>query len=139
MEIARNDRVAQQLREIAAEFIARNTNGMSLITVTSAKAVPSLRAATFFVTVMPQSQTDAALAFLKRSRSDFRGYMKQRLSIKQIPFIDFAIDEGELRRQGVDEALNRSGQSTVQTIPTGIEVATIKTSRNVKNKDEDNV
>lgn len=101
----RTDQVADQLMHIAADFFARESNRQSLITVTRASVTPNLRSATIYFTVLPFDKAEQALSFAKRMRTDFRTYMKHHTSFKQIPFIDFEIDDGEKRRQRIDEIL----------------------------------
>ena len=49
----RNEKVANYIKERTAEFLQRENNGTSLITVTSATCSPDLKRATVFITVLP--------------------------------------------------------------------------------------
>ena len=106
--IARNEKVANLIKELAAEFLGRENNRTSLITVTSATASPDLKRATIFITVFPTSKEKDALEFAKRKRPELREFLKKNMTIKVIPFIEFAIDLGEKNRQKIDE-LFRNG------------------------------
>ena len=101
----RNEKAAGIIKEIAAEFLSREDNRTSLITVSSASASPDLRKATIFLTVMPEDKETEALEFAKRKRSEVRDILKKKLNIKNTPFIDFEIDRGEKNRQKIDELL----------------------------------
>ncbi len=101
----RTDRVANYIKELAAEFLGRENNRTSLITVTSATCSPDLKRATIFITVLPSSKEKPALDFVKRKRRELREFLKKNLPIKGIPFIDIAIDLGEKNRQKIDELL----------------------------------
>jgi ribosome-binding factor A len=101
----RNEKVANQIKELAAQFLGRENNRTSLITVTSATCSPDLKRATIFITVLPSNSEDNALGFVKRNRGELREYLKKNLPIKTIPFIDVEIDKGEKNRQKIDELL----------------------------------
>jgi|SRR3989344_3863715 len=101
----RNEKVANYIKELTAEFLARENNRTSLITVTGANASPDLKRATVFITVLPESKEAEALQFVKRKRTQLREVLKKTLKIKIIPFVDFAIDAGEKNRQKIDELL----------------------------------
>ena len=95
----RNEKVASYLKELTAEFLGRENNRTSLITVTSATCSPDLKKATVFITVLPDSKEHDALEFAKRKRPELREFFKKHLTTKNIPFVDIAIDLGEKHRQ----------------------------------------
>lgn len=101
----RNEKVSNLIKELAAQFLNRENNRTSLITVTSCKTSPDLKRATIFFTVLPDDKAHDAIDFTKRKRSEFREFLKKNLNIKTIPFIDFEIDYGEKNRQKIDELL----------------------------------
>lgn len=99
----RHDRVGALLCELAATFIQHEANTDPLITVTRADISPDYRRATIYFTTLPDNREADALAFLKRSGSNLRTFIKQKkANLKQIPFFDFAIDYGERHRQHID-------------------------------------
>ncbi len=81
----------------------RESSGGSLITVTDANISKDLKKATIFITVLPESSEESALNFAKRKRSDLRNFIKTKLQMKILPFLDFEIDKGEKNRQRIDE------------------------------------
>lgn len=101
----RNEKVTNNIKELAAQFLGRETNRTSLITVTSANASPDLKRATIFITVLPDSKESDALFFVKRKLKELREYLKENMPIKIIPFLDVEIDKGEKHRQKIDELL----------------------------------
>lgn len=101
----RQEKVANQIKELSASFLGRENNRTSLITVTSATVSPDLKRATIFITVLPNSKESTALEFVKRKRGELREFLKKNIQIKIIPFIDVAIDQGEKNRQKIDELL----------------------------------
>jgi ribosome-binding factor A len=101
----RNEKVANQIKELSAQFLGRENNRTSLITVTSTSCSPDLKRATVFITVLPTEKEKTALEFVKRKRAEIREFLKKNLPIKIIPFIDVEIDKGEKNRQKIDELL----------------------------------
>jgi ribosome-binding factor A len=108
MSSLRQDKVAEQLRQYAAQFLEIESNRLSLITVTSCSVSSDLKRATIYITVMPEDKEESALQFAKRKRSDLREYVKKHIRIKHIPFFEIEIDKGEKSRQKIDELLNNS-------------------------------
>lgn len=101
----RNIKIANRIKELAAEFLARENNRTSLINVISATCSPDLKRATVYITVLPTDKEKTALEFAKRKRPELRQFLKKNLPVKIIPFIDVAIDLGEKNRQKIDELL----------------------------------
>ena len=101
----RNEKVANNIKELAAQFLGRENNRTSLITVTYCSTSPDFKKATIFITVLPESKEEAALNFIKRNLGDLREFLKKNMPIKIIPFLDVAIDKGEKNRQKIDELL----------------------------------
>lgn len=99
----RHVQVAESLAHLAGEFFARESNRQALITITRSEMTPDYKNITIFFSVLPESMEKNALAFAKRSRSDFRDYVKKHSAFQQIPTIDFEIDIGEKNRLRIDE------------------------------------
>lgn len=105
MPTSRQEKVANYLKELTAEFLNKENNRTSLITVTSATCSPDLKRATISITVLPTSKETSALQFVKRKRKELREYFKKNMTTKNIPFVDVEIDLGEKNRQKIDELL----------------------------------
>jgi len=103
----RNEKVANLIKELSAQFLGRENNKTSLITITSCTVSPDLKSATIFMTVLPDSKENSALGFAKRKRRDLRKFLKENIQIKTIPFIDIQIDKGEKNRLRIEELLNK--------------------------------
>lgn len=100
------DKRAQEIiSRKASEFIQAESNGQSLVTVTSISISKDFKNATIFVTVFPTHKNEAAMDFLARQKSAFRHFIKSTTRLNKIPFFDFQIDLGEKSRQRVDELL----------------------------------
>ncbi len=93
----------ENIKRIAAQFLQRESNHLSLITVTDVMVSKDNKQMTIFFTVLPETKEKAALDFVKRKRSEFRKYVKENSRMQRIPFFDFAIDTGEKNRQKIDE------------------------------------
>ncbi len=106
--IERNEKVANKIKELSAEFLARENNRTSLITVTKADCSPDMKKATIYITVIPDNKEKTALEFAKRKRPELRDHLKKNLPIKVIPFVDIEIDIGEKNRQRIDELLKEN-------------------------------
>ena len=95
----------QVLRDAAAEFVSRESNRKSLITVTSLSLSNDFSKATVLISVYPEKAEKEALDFLKRKRGELRTYLGKKIKTKRIPFVDFEIDTGEKERRRLDEIL----------------------------------
>lgn len=93
------------LRQEAANFLQRESNKTSLVTVTRAELSRDGKYATIFLTVLPENKEEEALNFVKRKRSEFKEFVKEHTRIGRIPFFDFEIDKGEKNRQRIDSLL----------------------------------
>lgn len=101
----RQNKVAEEIAHLSAEFLARESNHTSLITITRADISPDLKKATIFFTVLPDDKEEEALYFLMRKRGDVREHIRKHTSLKSLPYIDFAVDHGEKNRQHIDTLL----------------------------------
>ncbi len=91
----RNEKITEEIRHLAGEFLSRESNRDGLITVTRIALSDDTKYATILVTVLPENKEHAALDFLKRQRRDFKEFVKKTSKIGRIPFFDFQIDEGQ--------------------------------------------
>lgn len=89
----RRDKINGLVRELAAEFLSRESDNTSLITVTRSDISSDFKNATIYFTVYPQESGEAALLFAKRKRGAFKKYAREKINMKRIPFFDFEIDK----------------------------------------------
>lgn len=99
----RPEQTNESVAHLAAQFLSRESNRESLITVTRSDMSPDFKNVTIFLSILPESQAEKALAFAKRVRTDFREFLKQKTSMHPIPTVDFVLDLGEKNRQRIDE------------------------------------
>jgi len=103
-ESRRQHKVAEEIAHQGGEFIARYVKGGgALVTVTRAEISPDLKNVTVFFTVLPESKEEESLKNLKRLRTDFHDYLKEKTVLRNVPTVDFQIDLGEHNRQRIDE------------------------------------
>lgn len=86
-----NARTREELQHLAAAFVNLESNRLSLITVTGVFLTDDLKNAKIFCSVYPKDHEAAALDFLKRKRSEFREYLKEKSALRALPFIDFVL------------------------------------------------
>lgn len=101
----RVQKVADNIRDLAALFVNERSNRSSLITITRADLAPNIKRATVFFTVLPEEKEDEALDFLSRQQKEFRAFVVGRTTMRIVPMITFEIDRGEKNRQRIDELL----------------------------------
>lgn len=111
MENSKKSKTEEQIREVVARFIEKESNKTSLITVTHIELADRGRNGTIFVTVLPKQDTplaeaeDSAINFLKRKRPELKDALKTTLNLHTIPFLDVMIDKGEKARQNIEALL----------------------------------
>jgi ribosome-binding factor A len=105
IQSSRNEKIEEQVKEIAARVIERESNKTALITVTRVELFEKGRKAMLYISVLPETGEDSAVNFLKRKRADIRDEVKRQMNIRTIPFLDVGIDIGEKARRHIDELL----------------------------------
>lgn len=83
------DRIIAALQEAAAEFISRESNHRSMITVTRVALNPRGDKAEIYVSVYPEKNIHAATDFLNRQRGAFRDFLGTRVQIRALPRVTF--------------------------------------------------
>lgn len=99
----KDEKLKDLVRKAAAEFVEKESNHTSLITITDISVSGKGRKAIILFTVLPEGKEETALDFLKRKREDFREFFKSKSRLRALPFFDFEIDKGEKNRQRIDE------------------------------------
>jgi len=99
----RSERIIKIIKSAAAEFMQKESNGASLITITDVRLSNDEKYANILFTVLPDDKEEAVIEFTKRMRSEFRQYVKHNTKLGRIPTFDFQIDIGEKHRQKIDK------------------------------------
>lgn len=96
------EKKTELIRSLAAEFIGRESNRTSLITVTRVETLDNFKRATIFFTVLPENKENQVLDFVRRQIPEFVEFVKTKAKLRSIPFFTFEIDLGEKNRQNID-------------------------------------
>lgn len=86
------DKILSALVHTAAEFINRESNRQSLITVTRATLDDRGLEASIYISVFPDEKAHTALDFLNRNVDDFKRFVRSRLKMRDIPHYRFIQD-----------------------------------------------
>tara|TARA_B100000378_G_C17992158_1_gene394212 strand:+ start:211 stop:549 length:339 start_codon:yes stop_codon:yes gene_type:complete len=103
MSIYKREKLVEEIRRQAGEFIAAEAARETLITPTRVTLSPDMKKATVFVSVYPETGEDSAFHFLRRKRTDFKHYVMKHTRIGRVPQFDFAIDIGEKNRLVIED------------------------------------
>lgn len=103
MTTQKDDKLKELIRELAAEYFSRESNRLSLITITDVEIFNRGGKARILMTVLPETAEQSALEFAHRQLTEFRQYVMDKSRIGRIPFFEVAIDVGEKNRQRIDE------------------------------------
>lgn len=96
-------KINEAIKHLAMQYLSRESNRTSLVTVTNVRLYDHDSKATILITVLPEEKEKVVLEFTRRHRAEFRDYLKENARLRVIPFIDFDIDVGERNRQKIDE------------------------------------
>jgi len=99
----RSEKIIRIIKSSAANFMQKESNGTSLVTITDVELSKDEKYANILFTVLPEDKEEAVLDFTKRLRSEFREYIKKNTKLGKIPTFDFNIDLGEKYRQKIDK------------------------------------
>ncbi len=102
----RTEKLPELLRHLAADFIQRESNGTSLITVTRADITASKKRVIILYTVLPEDKEEYVVDLLIRRKRDFMEFVDKHARIGRMPEIQFQIDKGEKNRQKIDSLLS---------------------------------
>ena len=103
----RQEKIAELFKKLAAEYLVRESNTSSLITVTGADVASDLKRATIYFTVLPESEESEVVEFLSRKEYDFKEYVKKNASLQFLPRTSFVLDLGEKNRIKIEELSKR--------------------------------
>lgn len=101
----REDRLVAELKRLAAEFLGLHAGPRSLITVTDCVLSNNGQRLQILISVLPETEERAALAFVRRQLSEFVLFVHEHLRAGYLPQISFALDAGEKHRQKIDKLL----------------------------------
>jgi ribosome-binding factor A len=103
MNKLKHEREEFMLKDLAADFLSRQSNRTSLITVTRVILSPDCKRVNVMLSVLPQTAEKAALIFANRMTTEFKEFIKAKSRIRILPRIRFIVDIGEHNRQRIEE------------------------------------
>ena len=103
MRPIKKEKVAEIIRQLAADYVLRESSPSSLITITRVELSESAKVANIFFTTLPDKEEDTALKFLERKGGEFMHFVRDKSKIGIVPQLRFKIDYGERNRQRLDE------------------------------------
>ena len=107
----RVDRVNELLRLEISQLLARQVKDPRLsgvITITEVRAAPDLRTALVLVSVMGDDETKkTALAGIQSAAKFMRRELRDRVSLRYVPFLSFTIDDSLETSDGLMGMLNQ--------------------------------
>lgn len=105
----RQEKVCSLLQNITASFISREFIGIPgvLISVIKIEISNDFKKAKIFVSIFPEGKEKEIFKLLKRKLGDLREYVKSRAKMKFLPFFEIEIDQGEKKRQKIEELLRK--------------------------------
>lgn len=106
MATHRSEKLHELVRKTASEFIARESNPGTLITVTDITQDTTGLKVHILLSVYPENKGQAAVDFLSRRASDFQEFFTEKVKIRKAPHFTFGIDKGEKNRQRIDELIH---------------------------------
>ena len=112
METTRQQKIARQIQKDVAEIF--QTEGApivrgSLVTVTAVRVSPAFGYAKIYVSIFPFERSGEVMQELERNIRFVRGALGQRIrnQLKNIPEIQFFLDDSLEYIEHIDEALKR--------------------------------
>ena len=105
MNKLKHEREEFMLKDLAGEFLVRQSNRTSLITVTRAILSDDLKRVDILLSVLPNEKEKDALIFANRMTTEFKEYIKKNSRIRILPRIHFSADLGEQHRQHISALL----------------------------------
>ncbi len=96
-------KMQEVIRELAAAYFSRESNRLSLITITGVNIEARGGRAVILFTVLPENAEPAALEFVERHLGTLREYIMNHARMMRVPFLAARLDHGEKNRQRLDE------------------------------------
>lgn len=104
----RQKKLIQELKKVAQDFFARNSNGKTLITVTNASYSADMKNATIYITVLPEKYEEEAVGFAMRMRGGLKEAIRQNMPVRVLPHVEVQLDLGEKHRQKIEAIIRKN-------------------------------
>ena len=103
--LKKDGRLTDIVKALAAEWVQRESNGASMVTITRVLIDDRGQRAMILFTTLPEKAQPVVEEFLNRQKDDFKQYVYKHSRIGRVPLFTFKIDAGEKNRQRADELL----------------------------------
>lgn len=102
----RKEKLNSLIKELASRFILTEIkNEKMLVTVTKAESSANFQNIKIFITVYPEEKEILALKSLKQKKRDWQEFLAKNFKARFLPSSEFLIDQGEKKRQRIEELL----------------------------------
>lgn len=99
----RKEKIETLLTQQSAAFFNDRADKGVLMTVTRSEVSSDGRYATIYLTVYPDEKMENTIKKARRKRGELNEFLKGTTRLKHIPFLHIEPDNGEKRRQRIDE------------------------------------
>ena len=99
-----NELIRQQLGEIINEEIEMPPN--TLLTITRVTTSPDLHYSRAFISVVPDEESDKVIKLLTSRAKTLRKVLGEKIVLRFLPQISFALDESERQAYELDKLLD---------------------------------
>ena len=117
----RTDRIDALLRQEISQLLSRQINDPRLagvISITRVEASTDLRNARVFLSVLgDQAAKQAALAGIQSASAFLRHELRDRLTMRYVPFLEFVLDESIERSDRLLQMMDRLKQDQIFPTP----------------------
>lgn len=115
MENTRQQKIAKQIQKDVAEIFQKEGAQIvrgSLVTVTAVRVSPDLGYAKIYVSIFPFDRSAATMQQIEHQNRFIRGLLGQRMrnQLKNIPELQFFLDDSLEYIEHIDEALKRGSE-----------------------------
>jgi ribosome-binding factor A len=124
----RKEQVESTLMRTIAQVLQRQISDpriVGLVSITRVKVSPDMKEAYVYVSVMPQKYESKTLHGLRHATGHIHGLVCKLVALRQVPRLDFRLDESLKKQAAVElairDGLQRTGEP--QTQPTDAETS----------------
>lgn len=106
-------KVNEMVRTNVSEIISRELElGLDVfVTITTVKTAPDLKTADVYITIIPDGKRISTLKSLQARAKHIQRELGKRIRMKYTPALTFHLDEGEIKRQQINELLGENASS----------------------------
>lgn len=109
MAADRMRKVNEEVRKQVAALLTRNERLPRdvFVTVNAVETTRNLRTTFVYISILPDGKRASTLKALGKAQSSLQKELGKKLQMKYTPRIEFVLDEGQIRAQGVFDVMDR--------------------------------